>query len=48
VTFVDGDPPKLSFAVMRGTATARVGGQTITTPADTTPFDVPLEVGDFC
>ena len=48
VTFVDGDPPMLKFGKLTGTATVKLGGQTVTTPIDQPAFDSPLEVGSFC
>jgi hypothetical protein len=48
VTFTDGDPPTLVFGTFTGTTTARIAGQTITLPAESAGFDIPLEQGDFC
>ncbi len=48
VTFVDGDPPMLKFGKLAGTATVKLGGQTVTTPVEQPPLNSPLEVGSFC
>ncbi len=48
LTFVDGDPPMLKFGKLTGTATVKLGGQTVTTPVEQPPLSSPLEVGSFC
>ncbi len=48
VTFTDGDPPLLVFGTFNGQTTATVAGRTITLPAQSAGFQIPLEQGDFC
>ena len=48
VTYIDGDPPSLSFGTLTGSSTVTSHGQTDTFPAESQGFVIPLEVGDFC
>ena len=48
VSFVEGDPAKLSFGTLRGKVTVKGLGQAITVDNQLPPFMVPLEAGKFC
>jgi hypothetical protein len=48
VTFVEGPVKTLQFGTLRGTATVRAAGRTITSPQELRSLTVPLEAGKFC